>query len=211
MWDLDHKKAWTPKNRCFWIVVLARTLESPLVCKEIKPVSPKGDQSWIFIGKTDARAEAPMHWPPEEKNWLIWKDPGMLGKMEDRRRSRRQRMRWLDGITDSVNMSLPKLRNKVKDREAWRAAVHEVAKGQTRLGNWTQHSCFTSLGGRNWHKQLHSNKSFKMSYLAKHGLFTPILLSIIWHPFYSSATLAYFYSDLSLAMKDLSFDIRRPS
>ena len=75
MWELDLKEGWAPKNWCFQIVVLERTLESPLDCKEIKPVNPKGNQSWIIIGRTDAEAEAPNLWPPDVKSWLIWKDP----------------------------------------------------------------------------------------------------------------------------------------
>ena len=75
MWELDHKENWAPKNWCFWTVVLKKTLESPLECKVIQPVSPKGNQSWIFIGRTDAEAETPILWPLEAKNWLIWKDP----------------------------------------------------------------------------------------------------------------------------------------
>ena len=74
MWELDHKESWAPKNWCFWIVVLEK-LKSPLDCKEIKPVHPKGDQSWIFTGRTDAEAEAPILWPPDVKNWLVEKDP----------------------------------------------------------------------------------------------------------------------------------------
>ena len=75
MWQLDYKESWAPKNWCFWTVVLEKTLESPLDCKEIQPVHPKGDQSWVFIGRTDAEAETPILWPPDAKNWLIWKDP----------------------------------------------------------------------------------------------------------------------------------------
>ena len=75
MWELDYKESWAPKNWCFWTVVLEKTLESPLDCKEIQPVHPKGNQSWIFIGRTDAEAEAPILWPPDAKSWLIWKDP----------------------------------------------------------------------------------------------------------------------------------------
>ena len=75
MWELNHKESWAPKNWCFWTVVLEKTLESPLDCKEIKPVHPKGNQSWIFIGRTDAKTEAPILWPPDVKNWLIEKDP----------------------------------------------------------------------------------------------------------------------------------------
>ena len=75
MWELDHKESWVPKNWCFWTVVLEKTLESPLVCKEIKPVNPTGNQSWIYIGRTDAETETPVLWPPDAKNWLIGKDP----------------------------------------------------------------------------------------------------------------------------------------
>ena len=75
MWELDCKESWVPKNWCFWTVVLEKTLESPLDCKEIQPVHPKGDRSWVFIGRTDAEAESPMLWPPDVKSWLIWKDP----------------------------------------------------------------------------------------------------------------------------------------
>ena len=75
MWELDYKESWMPKNWCFWTVVLEKTLESPLDCKEIQPIHPKGNQSWIFIGRTDAEAETPILWPPHAKNWLIWKDP----------------------------------------------------------------------------------------------------------------------------------------
>ena len=75
MWELDYKESWAPKNGCFWTVLLEKTLESPLDCKEIQPVHPKGDQSWVFIGRTDVEAETPILWPPDEKNWVIWKDP----------------------------------------------------------------------------------------------------------------------------------------
>ena len=75
MWELDYNESWAPKNWCFWTVVLEKTLESPLDCKEIQPVHPKEDQSWVFIGRTDVEAETPILWPPDGKSWLIWKDP----------------------------------------------------------------------------------------------------------------------------------------
>ena len=137
MWELDYKESLAPKNWCFWTVVLEKTLESPFYCKEIQPVHPKGDQSWMFIGRTDVEAETPILWPPDGKSWLIWKGLD-AGKDEGRRRRGRQRMRWLDSMTDNMDMGLGGFRELVMDREAWCTAVHGATKSQTRLSNWTE-------------------------------------------------------------------------
>ena len=131
MWELDYKESWVQKNWCFWTVVLEKTLESPLDCKEIQPVHLKGDQSWVFIGRTDVEAETPILWPPDAESYSFEKTL-MLGKIEGRRKRGRQRMRWLDGITDTMDMGLGGL------WKAWRASVHGVAKSRTWLSDWTE-------------------------------------------------------------------------
>ena len=136
MWELDYKESWALKNWCFWTVVLEKTLESPLDCKEIQPVHSE-DQPWDFFGRHDAKAETPVLWPPRAKNWLIGKDPD-AGKIEGKRWKGWQRMRWLDATTDSVDMGLGGLLELVMDREAWRAEIHGVTKSRTRLRDWTE-------------------------------------------------------------------------
>ena len=135
MWELDHKKGWALKNWYFGIVALQKTLESPLDSKEIKAVNPKGNQPWIFIGRTDVKAEAPILQP------LMWRVSSlektlMPGKIEGRRIRGWQRMRCLGGIANSMHMSLSKLQETVKNREAWCAVANEVAKSWAWLGDW---------------------------------------------------------------------------
>ena len=136
MWELDHKEGGALKNWCFQILVLEKTPESPLDGKEIKPINPKGNQSWIFIGRTDAEAEAPILWPADVNSWLIGKDPdaGKDWGQEQRRMTEDEMVGWhhqLNGHEFEQTLEM------VKDREGWCAAVHGVTKSWTRLSDWT--------------------------------------------------------------------------
>ena len=134
MWELDYKESWVQKNWCFWTVVLEKTLESPLDCEEIQPVHPKGDQSWVFTGRTDAEAETPILWPRDVKSRLIGKDPD-AGKDwgQEEKGTTENKMagwhHWLNGRESEWTSGVG---------EAWHAVIHGVSKSQTQLSDWTE-------------------------------------------------------------------------
>ena len=138
MWELDYKESWAPKNWCFWTVVLEKTLKSPLDWKETQLVYPKRNQSWVLIERTDVEAETLVLWPPDAKNWLIWKDldAGKDWRREEKWTTEDEMVGWHHWL--SGHEVWVKLQELVMDREAWPAAVHGVTKSWTRLSKWTE-------------------------------------------------------------------------
>ena len=135
MWELDYKESWAPKNWYFWTVVLEKTLESPLDCKEIQPVHPKGNQFWVFIGRTDDESETPILWLPDAKSWLIWKDPdaGKDWGQEEKGTTEDEIVGWQYQLNGH---ELGDLWDMVKDWEAWCAVVYGLTKSRTQLRDW---------------------------------------------------------------------------
>ena len=182
MWELDCEEGWAPKNWCFWTVVLEKTLESSLDCKEIQPVHSEGDQPWDFFGRNDAKAETPVLWAPHAKSWLIGKDSDAGKDWGQEKGTTEDEMagwhHWLDGRQS--DMSLSELRELVMDQEAWHAAIHGVAKSWTWLSNWTE---------LNWTEIWHSSNgyvtglvfSYKNSKISKYFHRTlNVFNSVIW-------------------------------
>ena len=138
--ELDYKESWVPKNWWFWTVLLEKTLESPLDCKEIQPVHPKGNQSWIFIGRTDAEAQTSVLWPPDVKNWLTWKDPDAGKGWRQEKKGTTEGDDWMASLTQWTGV-LSKLWELVMDREPWPTVVQGVTKSQNTT-EWPTAWCF---------------------------------------------------------------------
>ena len=178
MWELDYTESWAPKNWCFRTMVLEKTLESLLDNKEIQPIHPKGNQSWIFIGRTDAEVETSILWPLAVKSWLTGKDPD-AGKAQGWEEKGTTEDEMVDGITNSMGMSVSKLRELVVDREAGHAAVHGLAKSQTWLSCWTELNWTCSNSGQPSSHHLSSSfltVQFQYTCVALSELFTHTLM-----------------------------------
>ena len=167
MWALDCEESWAPKNRCFWTVVLEKTLESPLDCKEILPVHSKGDQPWVFFGRTDAKAETPILWPPDAKSWLTAKDSdaGRDWRQEEKGMTENEMAgwhHWLDGCDFEWTLGVG------DGLKAWCAAIHGVAKSRTWLSDWTELNWTEQLRILSENKQCYNSSlicTFQMQFL----------------------------------------------
>ena len=147
MWELDHKENWAPKNWCLWIVVLEKTLESPLNSKAIQPIHPKGNQSWIFIGRTNAEAEAPVLWLPDRKNWLIWKDPdaGNNWRQEEKGKTEDEMVGWHQWLPGPEFDSTPEVGDGQGGLECCSPWGHRVGHNQVTEQNWVLSCMFSAL------------------------------------------------------------------